>query len=122
MITPTPKIKSPASLPLKHQLVGAGLHWKDRNGCVQNQAEIIAIIPSGCTIVGDLALIQYFDWIVGHSSTRRLIPLRDLAASEQWVFYSSVEEMNDHYERVDQYHPARKATRDPAVTDVEMRA
>jgi hypothetical protein len=83
----------------KHPLEGAGLHWKNEHGGVQYQATIIKIVPSGNANIGDLALIQYYEWISGTPSTQRLIPLVELATS-QWVFYSSAEEMNDHYERV----------------------
>ena len=89
--------------PPKHPLVGAGLHWRDERGYTQNQATIVAVIPSGNAQVGDLALIQYFEWIIGGISTRRLVALSELASSEQWVLYSSVDEMNDHYERVDEH-------------------
>jgi hypothetical protein len=87
----------------KHPLEGAGLHYKDENGYVQHQAVIVTVISSGNTTIGDLALIQYFEWVSGGPSTRRLISLSEMASTDQWVFYSSVEEMKDHYERVDRY-------------------
>jgi hypothetical protein len=55
-----------------HPLVGAGLHCKDDSGCVINQATIVTVVPSGNATVGDLALIQYFEWFGGDPSTRRL--------------------------------------------------
>ena len=84
----------------KDPLVGAGLHRKDADGCVQNQATIIDVIHNGES--GDLALVGYFDWIMGHPTIRALISLRELAKPE-WVFYENVEDMNDHYDRVDEH-------------------
>jgi hypothetical protein len=94
---------SQKTIPAKHPLVGAGVHWKDERGYTRHKATIIEVISSGSTQVGDLALLQYFDWIIGEPSTRRLVRLSELASSEQWVLYSSVEEMNAHYERIDRY-------------------
>lgn len=91
-----------------HPLVGAGLHRKDADGVVQNQAQIVAVVPSGSSATGDLALIQHFDWIMGEPSTRRLVPLAELASGDRWVLYASIEEMNDHYERVDKRQNERK--------------
>jgi hypothetical protein len=85
----------------KHPLVGAGLHYKDEHGRVLNQASIVAVIPSN-SAAGDLALIQYIEWMSGEASTRRLIPLSDLASSERWVLYGSAAEMSDHFERSDE--------------------
>jgi hypothetical protein len=90
-----------------HPLVGRGLHYKDEHGYVQNQASIVAVFPSANQPVGNLALIQYFDWIVGAPSTQRVISLADLATGygpeagrERWVLFQNMEEANDHYERV----------------------
>ncbi|MGH7049122.1 MAG: hypothetical protein ACREE5_00525 [Acetobacteraceae bacterium] len=95
----------PATRPSKaageHPLVGAGLHRKGPDGDVVNQATVLAVMPSNNTSVGDLALIQYFDWILGDPSTRRLVSLVELASTDRWVLYSSVDEMKDHYDRVD---------------------
>ena len=85
-----------------HPLVGAGLHWKGPDGDVINQAQVVAVFSSGSTAVGDVALLQYFEWFMGEPSTRRLIPVAELASSDRWVLYPSVEVMNDHYERVDE--------------------
>lgn len=95
-----PTNQPPAPKPA-HPLIGAGLHWKDEDGAVQWQASVIAVFPSGHPATGDVALIQFFEWGWGEPSTRRLIPIADLAASDRWVAYASVEAMNDHYERVD---------------------
>lgn len=103
---PLPKVVSRAAFPgavASHPLVGAGVHYKNEHGCVENQAAIVAIIPSNNSAVGDLALLQYFEWMMGDASTQRLIPLAELAASDRWVLYQSPEEMNDHYKRVDEH-------------------
>ena len=102
-MTRLPKQPAPTPKEPSHALVGAGLHCKDKSGKVQNQATVVAVIPSGNPTVGDLALVQYFEWGVGEPSTRRLVPLSEFAKSDRWVFYSSVDEMKDHYERVDKY-------------------
>lgn len=70
-----------------HPLVGTGLHYKDErailyfkyniadeSGCVINQAAIFAIISSGNSTIGDLALIQYFDWFGGYPQHAGLYP------------------------------------------------
>jgi hypothetical protein len=85
----------------KHPLIGAGLHYKDEHGRVLNQASIVAVIPSN-SAAGDLALIQYIEWMSREPSTRRLIPLSDLASSDRWVLYSSAAEMKDHFQRSDE--------------------
>jgi hypothetical protein len=95
------KTKTAATKKPAHPLVGAGLHWRDEKGRIENQACIIAVIPSGSSTTGDLALIQYFEFFSGSPSTRRLIQLSELASTDRWVFYSSVEEMRDYYQHVE---------------------
>ena len=82
-----------------HPLVGAGLHIKVDN-VVERQAHILAVIPSSSPS-GDLALIEFFGWMMGEPTTRRLISLAELATDERFVLYPSVIAMNEHYERVD---------------------
>jgi hypothetical protein len=94
----------------EHPLLNAGVHFKDENGCVESQATIAAIISTNSTM-GDLALLQYYEWFVGEASTRRLVPLSELASSDRWVLYRNLEEMNDHYERVDQHKIERRVNR-----------
>jgi hypothetical protein len=84
-----------------HPLVGAGIHFKDDAGCVVNQMAIAAVIPSNNVAVGDLVLLQYFEWMMGDRTNQRLVPLTELASSDRWVIYKSVDEMNEHYDRVD---------------------
>jgi hypothetical protein len=102
-----------AQQPAPSLLIGAGLHWKDVDGRVQRQAKVLAILESGSSTIGYLALIQYYEWLAGEPSTRRLVSLTELASSERWVFYASVEEMNDHYARIDS-HAAQPGTVEPA--------
>jgi hypothetical protein len=83
-----------------HPLNGAGVHFKDENGRVENQMVILNVVPSNSP-AGDLALVQYFDWMMGDRSTRALIPLAQMTDPKRWVFYADIEEMNEHYERVD---------------------
>jgi hypothetical protein len=96
--------KAPTSKAAKHPLIDASVHFKDADGCVERQAAVLAVIPSGSTATGNLVLLQFFDWFMGEPSTRRLIPLSELESSERWVLYASVDEMNEHYERVDAKH------------------
>jgi hypothetical protein len=84
----------------KHPLVGAGLHMKDEAGLVKRQATIVAVIASGNRNVGDLALVQYLDWITGTPAFRQLVALHELTA-ERWALYASADAMQEHYERVD---------------------
>lgn len=90
-----------ASQPKAHPLIHRGLHRLDADRCVQNQAVILDVFPSNSP-TGDLAIIQYFEWFVGEPSTQGIVPVASLAGPE-WVLYSSVEEMNEHYERVDSH-------------------
>ena len=87
----------------RHPLNGAGLHYLREDGYVQYQACIVGVVPSGCASVGDLALIQYFEWFMGEPSTQRLVPLADIARDDRWVIFRDVAEMNDHFERVDKH-------------------
>lgn len=83
----------------KHPLIGAGVHWKNHKGSVENQAVILDVIPDA---KGDIALIQSLDFAIGFPSTRRLVALAELCSSDCWVLYSSVDEMNEHYARIDE--------------------
>lgn len=89
------------SQPKRHPLIGRGLHRLDADRCVLNQAVILDVFPSNSPL-GDLAIIQYFEWIVGEPSTQGIIGV-DRLADPEWVLYSSAEEMNEHYERVDRH-------------------
>ena len=83
----------------EHPLVGAGLHYKNADGIVSNQAQIIAVFPSNNSTVGDLALVEYYEWISSGTETRALVALSELTDRERWVLYAST----DHYQRVDQH-------------------
>ena len=92
-----------ARLMAEHPLVGAGLHYKNADGIVSNQAQIIAVFPSNNSTVGDLALVEYYEWISSGTETRALVALSELTDRERWVLYASTDHMNDHYQRVDQH-------------------
>ena len=92
-----------ARLMAEHPLVGAGLHYMNADGIVSNQAQIIAVFPSNNSTVGDLALVEYYEWISGGTETRALVALSELTDRERWVLYASTDHMNDHYQRVDQH-------------------
>lgn len=83
-----------------HPLGGTGVHFKDEHGRVENQMVILDVVQSNSS-AGDLALVQYFDWMMGDRSTRALIPLAQMSDPKRWVFYANIDEMNEHYERVD---------------------
>jgi hypothetical protein len=83
----------------EHPLVGAGAHMLDEHRTTKFQVTIVAVVPSGCPEVGDLALVQFYDWIIGEPTNRRLIPLRELA-TEQWKLFASMQEANDYYANV----------------------
>ena len=89
----------------KHALVGSGLHFKRPDGYVMHQAAVMEVVASN-SIQGDMVLIQYFSWFMGDPTTRRLIPMTELT-SEQWVWYESVADMNEHWERVDSHSNER---------------
>jgi hypothetical protein len=76
-----------------HPLVGAGVHFRDQYGRVQDRAVIVAVIPSNNASVGDLVLMQYFMLRKGEPPTQRLISLSELSSSDRWVFYNSLAEM-----------------------------
>lgn len=99
----------------RHSLAGAGLHLKDDAGLIKRQATIVDVFPSGNINIGDLALIQYFDWTTGDPAIRGLVPVHELAG-EKWVLYGSVEEMRDHFERVDKPR-AEAAEREKAAAE-----
>jgi hypothetical protein len=110
----TKTTQSAASSDQQHPLVGCGLHYKTEDGCVKNQASIIAVVPSGNHAVGDLALIQYYEWFSGGPSTRRLIPLVELASGyglaageERWTFFDNIEGAGYYYEHFARRHDER---------------
>ncbi len=74
-----------------HPLIGAGVKLRGEDDAL-HQAEIIAIIPSGSSTGGDLALLQFFDCMSGVASHRRLVALTELA-TERWTIYESADVM-----------------------------
>lgn len=99
-------MKPPTKQPIRpaptHPLVGAGLHFKSEEGEVLNQAHIVAVFPTNGT-GGDAALIEYFGWLDGGPTNRRLILVSELATDQRWTLYASVAAMSDHFERIDQH-------------------
>ena len=76
----TPK-KSKAAAPAsvgESSLVGRICTWTD--GAPSHQGVILAVVPTNAEI-GDLALIEYFEWFSGSATYQRLIPLSALAAA-----------------------------------------
>jgi hypothetical protein len=82
-----------------HPLIGAGAHSLDDAGTTQYQIEILDVFPSGASDTGDLALVQFFSWIMGEPTNRRLIPLKELA-TPTWKLFASMSDANDYYEHV----------------------
>jgi hypothetical protein len=80
-----------------HPLVGAAVQVRGQDGAVHGEAKIISVVPSGSNTVGDLALLQFFEYLSGMQLNRRLVPLTELA-NERWTFYESVEKMNEQYD------------------------
>jgi hypothetical protein len=86
-------------MPATHPLIGAGAHSMDEHRTTEYQIKILAVFPSGAADTGDVALVQFFSWIAGEPSNRRLIPLKELA-TPVWKFFESIEDANDYYEHV----------------------
>lgn len=82
-----------------HPLVGAAAHSLDEHGTTKYQIAILDVIPSGASDVGDLALVQFYEWFVGSPTNRRLIPLKELATPE-WKLFANLEDANDYYNNV----------------------
>jgi len=86
----------------KHPLVGCGVHWWE-NGRPSWQGAIKAVISSG-TAVGDLAIIQWFEWAWGNPTTSTLVSLSTLTTADPtnhknaWTIYSNVEDMKDYWD------------------------
>jgi hypothetical protein len=82
-----------------HPLVGAAAHSLDEHGTTKYQIRVLEVFPSGSPEAGDLALVQFYSWIVGEATNRRLIPLKELA-TPGWKFFADLEDANDYYEHV----------------------
>ena len=82
-------------------LVGHGAHHKDDEGFVDRQAVIVAV-------VGDAALLEFFDWIMGAPIYRELVPISELA-NGGWVLYEDAEAMRDRWEQYESHR--REASR-----------
>jgi hypothetical protein len=83
----------------KHPLVGRALH-SFADGKVKEQGMILDVVPTG-TATGDLALVLYFDWIIGEPNYQRAIPVSAFAYPSEgktYRLYSNLEEANAQYE------------------------
>jgi hypothetical protein len=82
----------------EHVLVGHGIHWRNEDGIVERQGVIFTVVSSGAPDVGDLALIQYFEWMMGAPIYEALVPLAELAADrERWTLYPTCQHMADRW-------------------------
>jgi hypothetical protein len=97
-----PNTSKPAASPNEHPLVGRELLGRREDVNYQTQATILAIVPSNSSI-GDLALIQYYDWNIGAATTQQLIPLTELANARWWIFSDHVERFPDSGEFDENY-------------------
>ena len=73
------------------KLKGKFFHSFDKEGYVTHQGHIIDFVND------DIAVIQYFDWIIGEPSQTKMVWLRDIVEGG-WALYSSAEEMRDAYD------------------------
>jgi len=90
----------------KHPLIGAAAHSLDENRTTLWQVEILDVFPSGSPDVGDLALVQYYEWLAGYPSTRGLIPLREMA-TRSWKLFPNMESATAYYKEVASPRDAR---------------
>lgn len=72
-------------------LIGKWFHSFTENGNLHWQGQVIAKAENGFYIV------QTYEWIAGAESTQHIVPIAEMTG---WLFYSSNEEMKEHY----QYH------------------
>lgn len=84
---------------MTHPLIGAAAHSVDDRGHTVYQVRILDVFPSGSSETGDLALVQFYSWIMGEPTNRALIPLKELA-TRQWKLFADMEDANDYYENV----------------------
>jgi hypothetical protein len=90
-----------------HPLVGkAFLSYKpdseDGKPSVEWQGEILAVVPSNNPVVGDLALIQLQEWMVGADNDCLLLPITAFTTEpgegRSFKLFHTVEARNDYYE------------------------
>jgi hypothetical protein len=72
-------------------LVGHFFHSFNANGDLCWQGRVVAEVGSG------IFLLQFYDWVVGSESDRKLVKLEDML---RWRFYESAEEMRKTFEHV----------------------
>lgn len=94
-----------------HPLVGRGVHWW-KDGAISHQGCILAVVPSNSTM-GDLALVEYLEWISGTPTYQCLVPLSVLASvgpdnvQPGWTLYDDLSHMNGYYDAVGKHKKAR---------------
>ena len=70
---------------------GKFFHDFDEEGFVCHQGRILDLIGN------EIAIVQYFEWVVGTPSTIRVVWVKDIVDGG-WALYSSDEYMRDAYE------------------------
>jgi hypothetical protein len=80
----------------KHPLVGYGVYdyGEGAKGTGREQAEILAVFPSGSVEGGDIAVLQYFGW----GYPRRLVPVTELT-NTRWELYEDVKAMKARHDQ-----------------------
>lgn len=88
-----------ASMVARHVLVGRGVHYRNAAGVVERQGVVLGVVPSGDPVVGEVALVRWFDWVVGDPWNEELVPIAEMAKErERWTLYDSCEGMNHAWE------------------------
>lgn len=75
----------------KAKLKGKFFHDFDEEGYVRHQGHIIDFVND------DIAIVQYFEWVIGEPSQTKMVWLRDIVDGG-WALYTSAEAMRDAYE------------------------
>ena len=71
---------------IQSKLKGKFFHTFDKEGYVRQQGQIIDLVND------DTVLIQLYDWILGQSSNKKIVSLKNMAKSG-WALYDSNEDM-----------------------------
>lgn len=87
----TEKVKRTAKVDDWTTLKGKFFHDFDDDGYVKHQGVIIDFINE------EIAIVQYYEWFVGSSSTIQAVWLSDIVDGG-WALYSSDEAMRDAYD------------------------
>lgn len=93
----------------QHPLVGRGVHICNEFGRANYQGEIVAVFPSG-TDVGELVLIEWFEWLAGSATHQSLVPLRSLLVDprdhQHVKLFENMEHANNYWDIWGQYKKA----------------